>query len=346
MQFLIGSKQEFIDFINNIKKEDNIAILTHTDLDGIASAIFFEEILKSRKLKTCLIKFVDYKNDILVKLKPIFKKEKISKIFILDMAIDSLAFEDFESLRKEIPIFVIDHHPMNPELDNFKNIIKAESHNCATQVVHEIGKNLTDFKEKNWLLIPTMISEFSYKNQENMEFIQSIYPKITEENILNSEPGKVCGIINYALIYYNDSMKKIYDIVCNGNLKVLEKCHKIIDTEIKKELENFVKNGELYENKKLYFYLFKPKHRIKSMISTELSLKKPDYSFVLITQEGKDKNYLNASARNQSKNQDMNQLMKKAIHGLTNANAGGHIPAAGARFMKKDLKKFKENLLR
>jgi len=41
----------------------------------------------------------------------------------------------------------------------------------------------------------------------------------------------------------------------------------------------------------------------------------------------------------------MNKLMKKGTEGLENATGGGHIPAAGGRFMKKDLQKFKENIL-
>ena len=41
----------------------------------------------------------------------------------------------------------------------------------------------------------------------------------------------------------------------------------------------------------------------------------------------------------------MNKLMKKGVSGLENATGGGHVPAAGGRFMKKDLEKFKENIL-
>ena len=162
MQLIIGSEQEFINFINNIKKQDSIAILTHTDLDGITSAIFLEEILKSRKIK--ILKFVDYKNDVLKKLEPKLKKQNISKLFILDMSIDSLAFEDFERLRREIDVFLIDHHPANPLLKDYKNIIKGETSNCAAQIIHELGKSFTNFHNQNWLLFPTMISEFSYKN--------------------------------------------------------------------------------------------------------------------------------------------------------------------------------------
>ena len=53
MIFLQGSKKEFFDFIS---KEDKIGILTHNDLDGIASAIFLEEILNIKNLKVDFIK--------------------------------------------------------------------------------------------------------------------------------------------------------------------------------------------------------------------------------------------------------------------------------------------------
>ena len=344
MEFKIGLKQEFIDFINKITPEDNIAILTHTDLDGIASGIFLEAILKFKNLKTKILKFGDYKNDVLLKLDPLLKKQNISKLFILDMAIDSLAFEDFENLRKKIDVFLIDHHPANPLLKDYRNIIKAETFNCAAQVVNYLGKHFINFEDEEWLLIPTMISEFSFKNKENMEFIQSFYLKINKENIFQSEPGKIYEIIAYGIIYFNDSMKKVYELVSKREINILEKYHKIIKQEIDKEITSLWRNAEFNEDKKIYFYFLKPKHRVKAIIATQISLEKPDCSFVLVTQEGTDKKYLGASARNQSMNRDMNELMKKAIQGLENANGGGHIPAAGARFMKKDLEKFKENL--
>jgi single-stranded DNA-specific DHH superfamily exonuclease len=345
MQFIIGSKEEFINFINEIKQEDNIAILTHTDLDGIASGIFLERVLKSKNLKTKLLKFGDYKNDILKKLKPTLNKEKISKLFILDMAIDSFAFQDFEKLRNEIDIFLIDHHPSNPLLNNYKCIIKGETSNCAAQIINFLGKVFTDFKDEEWLLIPTMISEFSFKNQDNLKLIQKAYPNTNEINIFGSGPGKIYEIITNGIIYLNDNLKKVYDLVSKKELIVLEKYHKIINEEIEKEIESLWKNAEYYKEKKLYFYFLKPKHRIKAIIATKISLKKPECSFILVTEEG-DKNFLNVSARNQSMNRDMNKLMKQGIEGLENANGGGHVAAAGARFAKKDLSKFKENLLK
>jgi len=38
--------------------------------------------------------------------------------------------------------------------------------------------------------------------------------------------------------------------------------------------------------------------------------------------------------------------MKKGIEGLENSTGGGHAKAAGAKIMKKDLEKFKRNILK
>ena len=60
MEYILGSKEEFFDFVNHISKEDKIAILTHTDLDGIASAIFLEKILDFKNKEVEFIGFLDY----------------------------------------------------------------------------------------------------------------------------------------------------------------------------------------------------------------------------------------------------------------------------------------------
>jgi single-stranded DNA-specific DHH superfamily exonuclease len=60
MDFIKGSKEEFFNFLQNIDKNENLAIITHNDIDGISSAIFLEEILLSRQLKKPVIFFTDY----------------------------------------------------------------------------------------------------------------------------------------------------------------------------------------------------------------------------------------------------------------------------------------------
>ena len=41
----------------------------------------------------------------------------------------------------------------------------------------------------------------------------------------------------------------------------------------------------------------------------------------------------------------MNELCNAGIIGLESSMAGGHAPASGASFMKKDLEQFKKNII-
>lgn len=51
------------------------------------------------------------------------------------------------------------------------------------------------------------------------------------------------------------------------------------------------------------------------------------------------------SARRQDFRVKMNELLEKAVKGIPNASAGGHIPAAAGSVPRDYLNVFKENLL-
>src|SRR3989344_4501854 len=114
MKFIIGEKKEFLDFVNSISKEDNIAIISHTDLDGVASAILLEEILKTKGLLESikLKKFIDYKKRIFQLILHELKEKKISSVFITDMNPENVDSEGFEAFREKFRVFSIDHHPV------------------------------------------------------------------------------------------------------------------------------------------------------------------------------------------------------------------------------------------
>jgi len=342
MEYLIGNKQLFIDFLNNIKKEDKIAILTHDDLDGIASSIFLEKILEKKGFKPELIEFL--------KIKPLMLKEKanelkekgITKILMADISCESIDEENFQILKKEIDTLLIDHHPINPELKDKEKIIKTDSHNCAAQIIFELGKEYLDVKEWAWLLCATMFAEFSYTKKENLEFMRQFYPELTEENIATSTPGVNARKMSNATLYFDKDLHHVRQIILKKNMEELNHAFEIIEEEINKATEDFSKNKELFEDQKIYWYEFSPKFNIASVVATIISKMKTDYTIIVLTLGEK---YTKVSARNQSGNKDMNLLMKQGIKGLNNSSGGGHVKASAARFQTEDLEKFKRNIL-
>ncbi|HJX50557.1 MAG TPA: DHH family phosphoesterase [Candidatus Nanoarchaeia archaeon] len=341
MKYLLGSKEEFWKFVESISEGDKVGIITHTDLDGIASAIFLEMILNSKDIKINSLHFIRYKLGMFNSVLPELEKNNITKVFLTDMYADGTDAEGFEKLKEKFDVFVIDHHPLVDK--NAKNVIKTQSSDCSAFAIYDLGEEIIDKEKWKWLVYATMISEMSHKNPVNMGVIRKDYPDTNEVNILNSPLGEIAKNISSALIYFGSNIKKIYDLIKKNDLKEFEKARKIIDSEIENWEKDFKRNAEYYPEKEIYIYYFEPKYDISSIFSTILSMKELDKSFVIIAL---GKTGLKLSARNQSKKQDMAALLKKGIQGLKDAVAGGHIPAAGGSCLREDLAKFKENLLK
>ena len=341
MKFLQGSKEEFFNFIDSISKKDKIGILTHNDLDGIASAIFIEEILRIKTLNLDFINFLSYEEGMFDRQILGLKDKKIAKLFLTDLN-ENADIIGFEKLSKGVGCFLIDHHSGFVE---GKKRINTESADCSAITIYSLGKGIIDYKKWNWLACSSIISEMSYKKKENLEFLQEIYPEVTMENIYESIPTEISKRITSACIYYCDDLRKVYDIVKRKDLNSIEKIHIEVNKLIEYLVNEYQANAEFYPEQNLYFYNFKKELRGKcgSIVSTKVSLKEPEKTFIVVSyQDGNIK----ISARNQSGNVDVKELMKKGVKGLDASVAGGHVRASGANIRKKDLSKFKENILR
>lgn len=341
MEYIVGNKQDFFSFIDSISKEDNIGIITHTDLDGFASAIFLEEILSTKGIEISHISFLNYKKNMFNKIEGELKQKQITKIFILDIGADSEK-ESLEDLRKKFEVFFIDHHPFNEEIDNRKNIIKTHSHNCAAMIMHDLGKEFFEIEKWKWLISATMISEWSHRNEENLSLLKEWYPEIEEKEITQTYPAEIAKKINSAIIFHETDLKKIYEIVKKQDIYKIEEVHEIIIKEIEKEMKEFETKAEYISEKNLYIYKIKSKYPIASTIGTSLARKNHDKVYLIITER---EEIIKISARNQGTGKNMNKLLKKGITGIENSMAGGHHFASAAKIPKKEWTTFKKNIL-
>ncbi|MFA5071690.1 MAG: DHH family phosphoesterase [Candidatus Pacearchaeota archaeon] len=342
IEYLIGKEQDFYDFLDGITKKDKVAIISHIDLDGISSALFLQEILKSKGIKTKVLEFTEVGSGAFSKLPKKFKKKKITKIFMSDINEES-DYENFEKLKNEFEVFLIDHHPSENKTKD--NVLKTKSEHCAAWIIYNLGSKITNLEKLKTLVCATMITEFSYNNENNFNFLKQNFPDLTKDNLMDSEPGNLSETINAGITYFKGDERKIFDLVLKGKTKKLEKYHKIIQKEIQNLIDEFHKKAEFYSEKNLYFYYASPKFSLTSAVATILSLEFPDKTIIIASDVKNEKDFVKVSSRNQSGNVNLNELMKKGIVGLENASAGGHIMASAAKFMKKDLEKFKQNIL-
>jgi len=342
IEYLIGKEQDFYDFLDRITKKDKVAIVSHIDLDGIASAIFLQEILKSKGIKPKILEFTEVGSGAFSKLPKKFKKKKITKIFMSDIAEES-DYTNFEKLKNEFFIFLIDHHPSENKTQN--NVLKTKTEHCAAWTIYNLGQKITDFSKWKNLVCATMIVEFSYNDENNFNFLKSNFPDLTKEDVMNSEVGRLSNLFSSAIIYLKNNLKKAFNLISKDKFKKLEKFNNIIQREFQLVVEKFGKEAEFYPDKNAYFFYYNPRFPIGSAVITYLSVQQSDKTFFIASDVKDDKNFVKVSSRNQSGKVNLNELMKKGIAGLENASAGGHIMASAGRFLKKDLEKFKQNIL-
>jgi nanoRNase/pAp phosphatase (c-di-AMP/oligoRNAs hydrolase) len=341
MEYLVGSKEIFLDYLSKLGNKDRIGVLSHADLDGVASAVLVNEILKNKKLKIKELKFLEHKKEMFKESRERFARKKINKLFICDISIAQYT-EEFQELRKQFDVFLIDHHPSNTKGDN---IIQTKTTDCTTFTIYELAKNYFDLSKWEWLVCAAMVSDGAYRDESNFQFIKQRYPNTNSENLFSSEIGELTKKISSAIIYFKGEEKKIYNLILKNRLKSFGRYSDLVEKEVKRITDKFRKEAEFYPEKNLYFYYTHPKYSISSTVTTILSVEQPEKSFIFVSDIDGEPDFYKASSRSQ-KGGDMNLLMKKGIEGLENATGGGHVVASAARFMKKDFEKFKENILR
>lgn len=349
MEFLIGDKEIFYNFLENINPEkDKVAIVSHNDMDGVGSVFFLEKILESKKIRSSFVDFFGYEKDILLRLKREFKKKKITKVFILDFNIDSNCPKEFDNFKSFFDVFFIDHHPIG-EIQRRGNVIKTNSYNCATQIVYELSGGIVKFSEKDLaVLYAALVTDYTFTNEDNLSFLQQRFPEINIENIFSSIPGTFGSSVDRALINLKSSgksLKKVYSLLKKRDLVGIKKLASPVKKETDFWINKFLKEADYYPKQDIYFYFFKPKFQISSIVSSISSRYHPSSVLFILVPSETNKELLKISVRNNSGNRNVPFLFKSAIAGLKDAIAGGHPRAMGGLIRKKDLEKFKENLL-
>jgi single-stranded DNA-specific DHH superfamily exonuclease len=81
---------------------------------------------------------------------------------------------------------------------------------------------------------------------------------------------------------------------------------------------------------------------VQGPVSTLLSRKYPHKTVITISRNRKR---VYVSARRQDWKVPVNDLLVRVLKPLRGSQGGGHVPAAGGQFLRKDLKLFKKRLV-
>ncbi len=332
---MIQKLQQAKQFLEKIKPEDKITIISHEDPDGFTSGILLFNYLENKQCLHKKIFFLALEKDM---LKPLKENLQNTDIIIISDISPEFISKDLEELKNK-KILYIDHHQKYVKIPEQILEVRTKSEIPCGRTAYELTRDQIS-KDKEWVALLGILTDVGFKEPENIKLAQPLLEKfnLTLEQAVNYE----CEV-GYFLSYFKKDLDKAFERLYKINnlqeIKRLEEFTNPVKEEIKKWVKNFEKEKEKIGS--VNFYCLKPFYPVKGAIINQISLKNPEEIFVFASLK-EDK--ITISARSQKSDVDMAQLLRKATKDFKYSLAGGHFHASGAKIQKQDLEKFKENL--
>ncbi len=351
-------EKKFFEVIRSISKKDKIAIFHDVDGDGISAAAITTIALKRLGFKVFLNIGVG-REEIVPSENTIreLKNNKIDLLITLDKPTDKSP-EVIKEIAKFSKVLVIDHHSKESILDLDENrvlIFKPQffsnhppEYYATAKIAFDYFSKIVDLKDVDWIACAGTMSDAGENYWKDfVRFIQEKY-SFFGENPWKTDLPKIISYIDqpecYKTGYYKKSLNALIKAKGpNDFLKSdLKKYYEAVSGEIKELAEESKTKAKVTED--LVFYIIKPKYKIKSILSTILSIYYyPDKTVVLLIDDGTDT--LPISFRRNDMKKDMVRLAKESLKGLIDRVPGGHFPAAGGFVWRSKLEEFKKRVI-
>ena len=345
----------FKKFINSITPQDRVAVIHHTDPDGVCSGVIISKVVERLRKKKIDLRINQYHaaHRILDETIKQLKQNRINKVITTDLATDEDPLA-IKKLAKFADVLIIDHHPV---LHRFplKNVVVVKSKlisgsapYCASKMCYDLGSLVADVSDLDWLAVVGSIGDIATRPWK--KWVSSVFRKHDVKqmnNLFDTEFGEISKIISSAETFSHKNVKECFVVLYSAKdykavLKSrLGRFKKKIDAELNYYIKNLKKLAHITCD--LIYYEIRPKYNVKSPLSTILGLKYPSKTVFIVDIT---KNPVRISARSQKIKVKVNQVIISAMKGIKGAYGGGHAVSSGAIVPKKDYVTFKERIFK
>ena len=336
-----------VDFLNKIKKSDEIVIIYNNDADGICSCALLDKFFlrKIGKKSFSISQPMPMDKNLIQKIQTTLP----TKIIFLDLAVDQQ-----QSILKRLgsicDILIIDHHQFIKDMSSSAVVhynprfAKPKIYQSTSYLVYKICSKILDISNLLWIAIVGMVADYNLR--DSMDLVREAEKKYSIK-INESLFARMADMISAA--------RATKALTCEEILEIIEKIEDPKDFETIMGAEKLIESYQKIENEiiamlsdaeavserigNLILYEMKSEYNIRSDLSRKLSEKHPN-KLIIVYERGSKK--IKISARNQDVI-DVGRVLQKAAEGMR-ASAGGHENAAGATLEEKDWEEFKQRL--
>jgi len=346
---------KFKKYINSISKDDRVAVLHHTDPDGVCSGVIISKVIEQVRGKKINLRCNQKGNVHIITPKTfnLLKSKKINKLILTDLGTDENPAY-LKKIEKFADILIIDHHKIYNNLNSKKTVFIKPQLICsvnpakyaASKLCYDLCSTVADVSDLDWFAAVGSIGDIATKPWT--AWLNKVFKKYKlkkYKDLFKTKFGQCAILISSAESFDVKNVKLAFDVLYNAKsyrdvLKSkLIKFRKKIDDELQKYLKNLKKDA-LFD-KDIIYYEIKPKYHTKSPLCTILGQK---YKHNSVFVADISRNPIGISGRRSDVKVEINKAFEDACKNIPNSSAGGHAVSAGATVPKKYYKKFKENL--
>lgn len=352
-----------VDYLESIEENEEVLIVHHWDMDGIASSAIISRILENLRGRPADEVTIPLQRSYHLTEEDMDKVDSADRLIVLDFNLGAGELEELDA-RDDLEVLVVDHHSFDQEPDvRFVNprAQNSDAYIPCSQICQEIAEEFGMGDETRWIAGLGIIQDFGVENcRELFKQLDENYDRYLPENIEQEELAKNCEYGRYSSVLnikpYRDSekySKLAYEALMNSSdlqeLEAQEEYRQVYEVylemqdEFNEAVENYDEERELDRDKMIIFFDLESEFHIRSSIATNMSTRNPEWIHLVI-QIGEER--VNISGRCQSGRVDLGRLMQEALPEEAveeGAEAGGHEKAAGASMKKLYLDEFKEN---
>ncbi|MBW3004386.1 hypothetical protein KY310_00955 [Candidatus Woesearchaeota archaeon] len=345
----------FKRFVNSITPKDRIAVIHHTDPDGVCSGVIISKVVERVRGKKIDLRLNQKGNVHVITPKTfnLLKSKKINKLILTDLGADENP-KYLKKMEEFADVLLIDHHKIYNNLSSKKTVFIKPQLFCSidparyatAKMCYDLGGLVADVSDLDWLAAVGSVGDIATKPWASwLNRVFKRYKIKKQKDLFKTKFGQCAILISSAESFDVKNVKLAFDVLYKAKSykdvlrSKLKTFRKKIDDELQKYLKQLKKNA-LFE-KDIIYYEVKPKYHTKSPLCTILGLKYPHKS-VLVADISR--NPVGISGRRGDVKIKINKSLEDACKGISGASAGGHAVSAGATVPKKHYKKFKSRL--
>ncbi len=344
-------------FVDSLKKGGKFAQICDSDPDGIDSAVIVSTAIERMVgIKPALVMPGNHNVDMLDdNLIADLKAKGITHLITTDIAFDQKKSQ-IKKLEKFCYILIFDHHKLYNNVNSKRTLlIKPQlfqkkidpSQYCASKLVFDVFVKIAPIKDLDWLAVIGILADSNFRTWKVFvkKTLTRLKLKLNPEAPFNNSLGRICNLMAYYEIYAPGKVDNLYVA-----MKKAKSYKHALGSEIRKaefvskEVDYYLKNYQRYSENHddLLLIRIKPKYRIGSIVATRLSNHLP-HRTIVIAQEMQGRMFV--SARRQDFKVAVNDLLEHGVKSINESSAGGHIPAAGARFPTTQYNTFSQRII-